>query len=64
MPGSMDLKNKNTFVALESNKTKLISEQEFQLSGFYKLLGWLFPNLFKKQSFKYLEAFKEFAEKS
>lgn len=56
--------NKNSFVAIAADKTKLISEQDFQLSGMYKLLGWLFPGSFKKQSLKFLTAFKEFAEKS
>lgn len=28
-----------------------------------KLFGWLMPGAFKKQSQKYLDMFKEFAEK-
>lgn len=55
---------KNRFVALPGNRTKYISEQEFQLKGFMRLLGFLMPGAFKKQSMKYLEAFKRFVESS
>ncbi len=45
------------------NKTRYISKQEFQFKGFMKLMAWLMPGAFKKQSITYLEAFKQFAEK-
>jgi uncharacterized membrane protein len=54
---------RNKFIALSSNKTKYISEQEFEFSGFMKVIGWLMPGAFKKQSMQYLQDFKEFAEK-
>ena len=38
--------------------------QEFKFSGFMKLIGWLMPGVFKKQSYKYMEDFKTFAEQS
>ena len=44
------------------NRTKYISEQEFQFKGFMKVIGFIMPGAFKKQSMKYLEAFKNFAE--
>lgn len=54
---------KNSFVKLSENKTKYIAENEFQFKGFMKLMGFIMPSAFKKQSMKYLIAFKEFAEK-
>lgn len=53
---------KNKFVPLSENRTKYISEQEFQFKGFMKIIGFLMPSAFKKQSVKYLKDFKEFAE--
>ncbi|SHH03092.1 SRPBCC family protein [Flagellimonas flava] len=47
----------------EGGKTKWISESEFQFSGFgMKLMGFLMPGAFKKQSMQYLQDFKAFAE--
>ncbi|MDE5419623.1 SRPBCC family protein [Labilibaculum sp. DW002] len=53
---------KISFVSLTDSKTKYLTEQEFQLKGFIKLIGWLMPGVFKKQTNKYLKMFKEFAE--
>jgi uncharacterized membrane protein len=53
---------KNKFEKLSDTKTKYITENEFQFSGFMKIIGFLMPGAFKKQSFKYLKLFKEFAE--
>lgn len=51
------------FVDLGNNKTKYISEQEFKMEGFMmKIMGFLMPGLFKKQTMKYLKDFKTFAE--
>ncbi len=66
--GTYEAKNvfnivKNRFLALSENKTKYISENEFQFKGFMKLIGFFMPGAFKKQSQKYLQLFKEFAEK-
>jgi carbon monoxide dehydrogenase subunit G len=55
---------KNRFVALPDNRTKYISEQEFQFKGFMKIFGLLMPGMFKKQSMKYLTDFKNFVERS
>lgn len=54
---------KNYFRAVSENKTKYISENEFQFKGFMKLIGFLMPGAFRKESEKYLQQFKEFAEK-
>lgn len=56
---------RNFFSVVDENTTLYKSESEFQFSTFgMKLLGWLMPGAFKKQSQKYLEQFKAFAEKS
>jgi hypothetical protein len=52
------------FFKEENGKTKWVSESEFQFSGFgMKLIGFLMPGAFKKQSMKYAQDFKNFAEK-
>ena len=55
---------RNIFVALPDNRTKYVSEQEFQFTGFMKFMAWFMPGAFKKQSMKYLTDFKTFVEKS
>ncbi|MGB3018304.1 MAG: SRPBCC family protein [Ignavibacteria bacterium] len=54
---------KNYFRPVSENKTKYINESEFQFNGFMKLIGFLMPGAFRKESEKYLMQFKEFAEK-
>ena len=53
---------KNKFVQLTDKKTRYITEQEFQFKGFMKIIAFLMPGAFKKQSMKYLTDFKKFAE--
>jgi len=54
----------NYFEELEDGKTKWVSNTEFQFSSFMmKMMGFLMPGVFKKQSMKYLQDFKAFAEK-
>ena len=53
---------KVTFVKVSDTKTKYITEEEFQFKGFMKLMAFLMPGAFKKQSLKYMTAFKNFAE--
>lgn len=54
----------NYFEELPDGNTKWRSESEFQFASFgMKLMGWLMPGAFKKQSMKYLSAFKDFVEK-
>lgn len=53
------------FTSLESidgNKTKYISTQEFKMHGFMKVVAFLAPGMFKKQTKKILSNFKNFAE--
>lgn len=53
---------KNRLVALSPSKTKWIAESEFRMSGFMKVIGFLMPGSFRKQSRQHLEDFKAFAE--
>lgn len=54
---------KNYYHDLDGKKTHWVSETTFEFSGlFMKLMGKLMPKAFKKQSQKYLEDFKAFAE--
>ena len=54
---------RNYFEETPDNKTKWVSENEFQFSNLMmKVMGFLMPGAFKKQSFKYMELFKKFAE--
>lgn len=53
----------NRFFPAGDGKTKYVSENEFELQGFFmKAMAFLLPGLFKKQTKKHLEAFKKFAE--
>lgn len=55
---------RNFFTEVDANTTQWHSESEFKFDSFgMKLLGWLMPGAFKKQSMKYLTDFKNFAEK-
>ena len=53
---------KNKFEKISENKTKYFTENEFQFKGFMKIMAWIMPGAFKKQSMKYLKSFKQFAE--
>ena len=53
----------NKFVALDKTTTHWITDQEFQFTGMMKVMAWIMPGAFKKQSMKYLVYFKEFAER-
>lgn len=55
---------KNYFEELPDGKTKYWTDSEFQFKGFMKIIGFLFPGMFKKQSQKYLDLFKAFVERS
>jgi len=55
----------NRFVAVTDNRTTWISENEFQFNSLMmKIVGFVMPGAFKKQSDKYLQNFKRFAESS
>ncbi|GAA4276395.1 SRPBCC family protein [Aquimarina mytili] len=52
----------NYFEELPNGNTKWISKNEFRFSGFMKIMGFLMPGAFKKQSLAYMKDFKAFAE--
>ena len=52
----------NRFLKVSETQTKVINEQEFQFKGFMKIMGFLMPGAFKKQSRVYLVNFKDFVE--
>lgn len=54
----------NKFEILDENKTLWTSENEFRFKGFMKIVAFLMPGAFKKQSMKYMKDFKAFAEKT
>ena len=53
---------KNYFKEIDGQSTKWISEADFNFSGMMKIMGFLMPGAFKKQSLKYMQDFKAFAE--
>lgn len=54
---------KNYFHEVGENQTKWVSESEFQFAGLgMKAMAFLMPGAFKKQSMKYAQDFKNFAE--
>ena len=55
---------KNFFHEIDPNTTKWVSENEFQFGSLMmKIVGFLMPGAFKKQSIAYLNDFKNFAER-
>lgn len=60
------VKNKlgNRFILVDDKTTKWQLDSEFKFSGLLKLIAFLRPSIFKKQTFKYMEQFKQFAERA
>lgn len=55
---------KNKFSAITETKTLYTTENEFDIKSnlFMRIFAFLMPGMFKKQSMKYLQSFKKFAE--
>jgi hypothetical protein len=53
---------KSSFEKIDEHNTRYTTEQEFQFKGFMKIMAFLMPGAFKKQSMQYLKDFKAFAE--
>jgi len=51
------------FEQLADGSTKQTNNTYFELKGFMKMFGFLMKGMFKKQSYKYLNGFKKYAEK-
>lgn len=54
----------NFFHETAEGRTSWRAENEFRFKGFMKLMAAIMPGAFRKQSFKYMKLFKEFAESS
>ena len=52
----------NFFREVDGQKTIWRAENEFEFSGMMKMMAMFAPGMFKKQSYKYMQLFKEFAE--
>lgn len=50
------------FEPITENSVKQTSHNFFQLKGFMKLISFMMKGMFKKQSLKYLNAFKNYVE--
>ncbi len=50
------------FKEIGPNQTQIISDNQFNFSGFMKYFAWMMKGMFSKQSMKYLHAFKAFVE--
>ena len=55
-------KIENRFVELGPNQTRWIVDNEFRCTGLLKLMAWLMPGMFRKQSLKFMQQFKSFAQ--
>lgn len=54
----------NRFEKVGDNITRWVSYNEFRFGGIMKLVAIFMPGAFKKQSQKYLDMFKEYAEQN
>lgn len=54
----------NRFEEVSAGKTRWISENEFQFTGFMKFMSIFMKSAFPKQTLKIMNQFKEFAEAS
>jgi len=52
----------NRFEEISPEKTLWVSDVTFKFSGMMKLMATAMPGAFKKESFKFMQNFKEFAE--
>lgn len=53
---------KNSFTKLSESRSRLVVDTEYRFKGIMKIMGFLMSGTFKKQTRKYLEDFKVFAE--
>ena len=56
--------NSSSFQDIDGKSTKWTVDNEFQFSGFMKVMAFFMSGAFKKQSLCYMEDFKKFAEES
>ncbi|MGV6827679.1 MAG: SRPBCC family protein [bacterium] len=53
---------KNFFSEIDADNTRWRAETEFRFGGFMKFIAPMMKKSFRKQSYRYMEMFKEFAE--
>lgn len=53
---------RNEFHDLDGTATRWVAHNTFELTGFMKIVGVFFGSMFRKQSLKMMNAFKDFAE--
>ena len=53
---------KNYFSEVDENTTRWVSENQFKMGLLLRIMALFMPGMFKKQSWKYMEQFKAFAE--
>ena len=51
------------FEKLSDHRVKQTSNSYFEMKGFMKVMGFFMQGMFKKQSMKYMNAFKDYVEK-
>ena len=54
----------NRFIDVDGSKTKWVLDSEFKCKGIMRLMAFFMPGMFKKQTFTFMQMFKEFAENS
>lgn len=54
----------NRFEEISEKQTRWVSENEFQFSGFMKLMGIFMKSAFPKQTLKFMQQFKTFVEEA
>ncbi len=52
----------NKFEEISPTQTRWIADNDFECKGFMKIMAAVMPGAFKKQTQKYLNQFKQFAE--
>ncbi|MDN3653015.1 SRPBCC family protein [Thalassotalea ponticola] len=52
----------NSFIDLGQGRTRWVCTNEFKCTGFVRVLSLLMPNMFKQQSIKHQQLFKDFVE--
>lgn len=52
----------NRFESIGDSQTRWVSENEFQFTGFMKLMGLFMKSAFPKQTLKFMNQFKAFVE--
>ena len=53
---------KNSFSEIDQNQTKWTIENDFRGKGMMAIMLFLIPSMFKKQTMKFMNSFKDFAE--